>query len=171
MWRDISRIFEELDKEFAEAEEMINRLFRTVRRGEPFSITEGPYYYGFQITIDEQGRPHIREFGNIRPSSRGLVEPTGVREPLVDTVIDEKENVLKITAEMPGINKEDIKVRVGEDFVEISAERGDRKYHTEIPLTVKVDEEGAKATYVNGILELKLKLKEPAKKAKEVKVE
>ncbi len=170
MWRDISRMFEEIDKEFAEADEMINRLFRTVRRGEAFS-SDGPYYYGFQVTIDEHGRPQIREFGNIRPGARGLVELSGVREPLVDAVIDEKEQVLKITAEMPGITKDDIKVRIGEDFVEISAERGDRKYHTEIPLTIKVDEEDAKATYVNGILELKLKLKESVKKAKEVKVE
>lgn len=170
MWRDISRIMEELDKEFAEAEEMINRLFRTVRRGDAFPI-EGPYYYGFQITLDEHGRPRIREFGNIRSGARGLVEPAGVIEPLVDSVVDEKENVLKITAEMPGVEKDCIKVKVGEDFVELRAERGDRKYYTEIPLTVKVDEGGAKASYVNGILELKLKLKEPTKKGKEIKVE
>ena len=169
MWREISRIFDEIDREFAEAEDMINRLFRTVRRGE--LLRDGPYYYGFQITVDEHGRPHIKEFGNVRAGARGLVESSGVREPLIDVITDEKEQVLKITAEMPGITKDDIKVRVGEDFVEISAERGERRYHTEIPLTVKVDEKGAKATYVNGILELKLRLKEGIKKAKEVKVE
>ena len=32
-WRYTSRIFEDADREFAEAEEMLNRMFRTVREG------------------------------------------------------------------------------------------------------------------------------------------
>lgn len=34
-WRYTSRIFEDADREFAEAEEMLNRMFRTVREGSP----------------------------------------------------------------------------------------------------------------------------------------
>lgn len=175
MWRDPwnynfgSRIFEEMDKEFAEAEEMLDRVFRTARE-RPDSVN-GPYFYGYQITVGPDGKPHVREFGNVKPSAKGLVEQSGLREPLVDTTVDEKENSLVITAEMPGVTKQDIKVSISENSVIIHAEKGDKKYHTEIPSSAELDK-SAKATYANGILELKIKRKEPAKpKATEVKVE
>jgi HSP20 family protein len=178
MWKDWDigfgrRLFEDIDREFSEAEEMLNRMFRTVREMKPSDITGTfPYYYGYQITVGPDGKPHVREFGNIRPSARGLVEKSGVREPLVDTALDEKENVLTITAEMPGITKQDIRVNISEDHVSIRAEKGEKKYHSNIPVNVALDNASAKATYANGILELKIKLKEaPKPKAREVKVE
>lgn len=178
MWRDREsgfrrRLFEDMDREFAEAEEMLNRMFRTVRGIKPEEIsTNFPYYYGYQVTVGPDGKPHVREFGNIKPSTKGLVAPSDTREPLVDTVLDEKENMLVITAEMPGVTKQDIKVSVSEGYVSVHAENGDKKYQTNIPVDVALDEKSAKATYANGILELKIKLKEaPKPKATEVKVE
>jgi HSP20 family protein len=179
MWRDdrgefgFGRLFEDMDREFAEAEEMLNRMFRTVRSMRPEELaTRFPYYYGYQVTVGPDGRPHVREFGNIKPAAKGLVAPSEAREPLVDTILDEKGGMLTITAEMPGVTKQDIKVSVSEGSVTIHAEKGDKKYHTEIPMEVALDDKSAKATYANGILELKIKLKEPPKpKATEVKVE
>jgi HSP20 family protein len=178
MWKDWDlgfgrRLFEDVDREFSEAEEMLNRMFRTVREMKPSDIAGAfPYYYGYQITVGPDGKPHVREFGNVRPSARGLVEQSGVREPLVDTALDVKENTLTITAEMPGVTKQDIRVNISEDHVSIRAEKGEKKYHTDIPVNVALDDTSAKATYANGILELKIKLKEPPKpKAREVKVE
>jgi HSP20 family protein len=178
MWRDWDiglgrRLFEDFDKEFSEAEEMLGRMFRTVREMNPSDITGTfPYYYGYQITVGPDGKPHVKEFGNVRPSARGLVEQSGFREPLVDTALDEKENMLTITAEMPGVTKQDIRVNISEDHVSIRAEKGEKKYHTDVPVNVALDDASAKATYANGILELKIKLKQPAKpKAREVKVE
>jgi HSP20 family protein len=177
MWRDrdfgFRSMFESIDREFAEAEEMLNRMFRTVKGLRPEELTENfPYYYGYQLTIGPDGKPHVREFGNIKPTARGLVAPSEAREPLVDTTLDEKNNTLIITAEMPGVTKQDIKVHVSEDTVTINAEKGDKKYQTEIPVTVALDEKTSKATYSNGILELKIKLKAPPKpKATEVPVE
>jgi HSP20 family protein len=170
-----------MDKEFAEAEDMLNRMFRTVREVNPSDLTNNTlYYYGYQVTIGPDGKPHVREFGNIRPSAKGLIEQTGVRAPLVDTAVDEKQNTLRITAEMPGVNKEDIKVNVSDKYVTIHAEKGDKKYHTDIPVDVQLDDNAvsssssssAKATYTNGILELNIKLQQaPKEKAKEIKVE
>src|SRR5919199_3660981 len=186
MWRDSypfsnwgirpSRILEKMmEKEFPEAEDMLNRMFRTVCEINTSDLTSNtPYYYGYQVTIGSDGKPHVREFGNIRPSAKGLVEQTGVRAPLVDTAIDEKHNTLRVTAEMPGVNKEDIKVNVSGKYVTIHAERGDKKYHTDIPVDVEPDDSSssAKATYTNGILELSVKLKQtPKQKIKEIKVE
>jgi HSP20 family protein len=177
MWRDRDlsirkRLFEDIDREFADAEEMLNRIFRTARETNPSMIVNSPYYYGYQITVGPNGKPRVREFGNVRPSARGLVEQSGVREPLVDTTFDEKENTLTLTAEMPGVTKQDIKIDVAEEYVSIYAEKGDKKYSTDIPVNLPLDDTSAKATYANGILELKIKLKEPRKpKTKEVKVE
>jgi HSP20 family protein len=176
MWRDpwkFSRgILEDIDMEFEEAENMLNRIFRTVREMRPSTIANFPYYYGYQITVGPDGKPKVREFGNVRSSARGLVEQSGIREPLVDTAINEKENTLTITAEMPGVTKQDIKLNVADGFVSIHAEQGEKKYHTDIPVNVLLDDVSAKATYSNGILELKIKLKEtPKLKGKEVKVE
>lgn len=172
-WDFGRRMFEDIDREFQDAEEMLNRMFRTVREMTPSDITGAyPYYYGYQITVGPDGKPHVREFGNMKPSARGLVEQTGVREPLVDTAIDEKDNSLTITAEMPGVTKQDIKVKVSQEYVSIHAERGEKKYHTDIPVDIGLDDKSAKATYSNGILELKIKLKAPPKpKETEVQVE
>jgi len=162
-----------MDREFSEAEEMLNRMFRTVREMNPSDAPRMfPYYYGYQITVGPDGKPYVKEFGNVRPTARGLVEQSGVREPLVDTKLDEKENALTITAEMPGVTKQDIKVSIGEDHVAINAENGEKKYQTTVPVSVQLDDNSAKATYANGILELKIRLKEPAKpRSKAVKVD
>ena len=169
-----SSLFEEMDREFAGAEGMLSRMFRTARDIAPSTgtLTDFPYYYGYQITVGPDGKPRIKEFGNVKPAAKGLVEQSGVRQPLVDSVLDEKENNLRITAEMPGVNKEDIQLNVTDQYVTIHAERGDTKYHADIPVTVDLDESSAKASYTNGILELKIKPKESSKvKGKTIKIE
>lgn len=170
-WEYTNRIFEELDREFSDAEQMLSRMFRTAREPNP-TFDTFPYYYGYQITVGPDGRPKIREFGNAKPSTRGLMQQSAVREPLVDTSFDEKDNLLTITAEMPGITKQDVKVQLAEGLLTIHAEKGDKKYHTEVPVYEELDADTAKATYSNGILELKIKSKtSPKAKAKEIKVD
>jgi HSP20 family protein len=177
-WGFSTRIFEEMDKEFAE----LSRLFSGIQESGSSAGGRLPYYYGYQVTVGPDGKPHVREFGNVRPSSRELVGQVGqvgqfaqtpsVREPLVDAILDEKQNTLVITAEMPGITKEDVKIHIGEGVVTLHAEKGEKKYHKEIPVEHELDEHSAKAAYTNGIVELKIKLKAAAKKkGRDVKVE
>ncbi len=176
MWKDPwgfrDRFFEQMDKEFSDAEDMLNRMFKTVTEtGTTGSLTQ-PYFYGYQITVGPDGKPHIREFGNVRPSQKGLIEQSVIRQPLVDTSVNEKENTLIITAEMPGITKEDVKVTMEEGLVIIHAEKGNKKYHTELPVDNELDADSTKASYINGVLELKIQFKKPIKsKSKEIKVE
>ena len=83
------------------------------------------------------------------------------REPLIDTLVDEKEKTLKIVAEMPGVEKSDVNVVVGADnVIHIDAERGEKKYHVKVPINHKVESGSTKATYKNGILELVFKLED-----------
>jgi len=170
--------FNEMDREFAQAEDMMNRVFNTARGISPMtadSFREAstfPYYYGYQITIGADGKPHVREFGNVRPGAKGLVEQSSVRQPLVDTAVDEKNNTLVVTAEMPGLSKENIKVSTAGNLITIHGEKDQKKYHAEIPVDVEMDDESTKASYSNGVLELKLKLKKQTKaNTKEIKIE
>jgi HSP20 family protein len=68
MWKEpfsFRRLFDDLDREFATAEEMLNRMFRTVREGDIQPLKSNfPYYYGYQITVGPNGRPQVKEFGN-----------------------------------------------------------------------------------------------------------
>lgn len=131
--------------------------------------TYGPYYYGYEMTVGPDGKPHVKEWGNARPTN--AISGSGVREPFVDETINEKEQILKLVTEMPGIEKSDIKVTVADNTVSISAEHGDRKYSTKVPLKYKVDENSAKAQYTNGVLELTLALAKEEPKGKVVAVE
>jgi HSP20 family protein len=119
---------------------MLNRIFRTVRTMKPSDVKRFPYYYGYQVTIGADGKTKVKEFVNIKPSTKGLVEQSGLRAPLVDTAVNGKENVLAITAEMPCVNKQDIKVNLSDRYVSIHAERGDKKYHTDIPFDFELQE-------------------------------
>jgi len=80
--------------------------------------------------------------------------------------------MLTITAEMPGVDKENINVTVTGHHVTLHAEKGDKKYHADIPIDINLDESTTKAVFLNGILELKIKLKENSRpKGKAIKVE
>lgn len=157
LFKKMSRSFMNLDDIFEEAKETgdIQRY--------------GPFYYGYTMTIGPDGKPVVKEYGNVKSS---LLPTSDTREPLVDTLVDEKEKVLKLVAEMPGVEKSDVKVVVDEKIVNIDAEHGEKKYHAKVPIKYKVDKDSAKASYKNGILELKFNLVEAEKpKGKTVEVE
>ncbi len=128
----------------------------------------GPIFYGYTMTVGPDGKPVVKEFGDTKPE----LSTSDTREPIVDTIVDEKEKIVKLIAEMPGVDKKDVKIVVDGNLVSIDAEHGEKKYHVKVPITYKVDENFVKASYKNGILELTFKLKEPEKpKGKTVEVE
>ena len=156
---------------FQDVDQLINSMFRGASPFEGSMQNPNAVYYGYQMTVGPDGKPHVREFGNVRPTNRGTPE-IGSREPFVETLIDEKDGVLKVVAEMPGVQKEDIKLEVTHNALNIKAQNGERKYDTEVPLSAAVDASSTKASYNNGILEVKLKVTSPPKpKGVSVKVD
>jgi HSP20 family protein len=159
---------------FEDIDEMLDSMMKAARSmmRDPESSSLGPVYYGYSVTVGPDGKPQVREFGNAKPTRRGTFE-VGSREPFVDTVVDEKEGKIKVVAEMPGIEREDIHLEALEDSLSIHAERGERKYDAKVPLDVPVDANSASATYNNGVLEVKLKLKnaQPKPKGVNIKIE
>ncbi len=108
--------------------------------------------YGFSVR-SMAGKPVIESFGNIKSTTRGPVVEE-VREPIVD-VFDEKDHILVI-AELPGVSKEEIKIEVAGDILNLTASDKDRKYAREILLPGPVSPDSMKTEYQNGILEIRL---------------
>jgi len=163
------RIFDDFFRELDEIDRLFDRMFESMRSWRGIEGLEGqPLYWGFSVRVGPSGVPEIQTFGNVETS------PTlraGVREPYVETMVDEKNSELVVTAEIPGVTKEDIKINATESSVEIEAERDDRKYRKVVALDAEVDPSTAKARYNNGVLEIKFKLKAPPKKGVNIKVE
>jgi HSP20 family protein len=86
----------------------------------------GPHFYGYEISVGTDGRPRLREWGNARLTN--AIEESGYRQLFVDETLNEKEKILTLVTETPGIEKADIKVNIENNTVTISAERGNRKY-------------------------------------------
>jgi HSP20 family molecular chaperone IbpA len=100
-----------------------------------------------------------RERAKWRTVRRKVKIPKGeVREPLVD--ISERKDHIYITAELPGIEKQDIKLNVTDHKITISADTPNRKYHTEVTLPTRVAPSPIDQSYKNGVLEAKFKKKD-----------
>lgn len=144
MWfDDIDRMFESQRREF-------ETLFKQLK--------DSPYSYGYTLRIGEDGKPVLKTFGN-KPELTSRPELTNkTRSTHIDEIVDEDE--VKFVLEMVGLEKEDISVEVIEDTLNISGQRGERKYDEKITLKYKVTGK-PKATYKNGILEVKFKKDKP----------
>lgn len=170
-FKEFEKWFEEAFKEFEkEWGELPKDLVREKKSGSRVIREFGPLVYGYSITIGPDGKPIIREFGNVRPSRRPskMIEVSEEREPLVDVI--EEEDKVRVVAEVPGVSKEEINLDVVDNKLRIST-TGKIKYYKEVPLDVPVDPDTSKATYTNGILEVTLKKKGEKKEGKKIKIE
>ncbi|HID26513.1 MAG TPA: Hsp20/alpha crystallin family protein [Methanosarcinales archaeon] len=140
-------------EEIRRLEDRMNRMFRSFWE-------EGP-------RLLERGKR-----GEIVPYTREY------KEPYLDMIETDKDII--VTADMPGVDKKDIDIRVTENNIEISAEtkreaeekkegyifreRMAGKYYRSLTLPSSVDPEKVKASYKNGVLEVTLPKTEIKKK-------
>jgi len=137
----------------------------------------GPFVYGYSFSQGPDGKPVIREFGNVKPSIRG--GPFGMskpsldvkeeREPPVDTIV-QSDNV-KVVAELPGVEKSDIALECDGRNLVLKVDTDKHRYYKSLELPVEVDPDTSKANYKNGVLELILRRKSPGNKAKQIQIE
>jgi HSP20 family protein len=164
--------FEGTDNWFREFDEMFEQLVQRSNEDfpRPFETEEESertateprrrLVYGYSMRVGLDGKPVIHEFGNMKPRSRKIQnkfqqppnEAEDTREPLLD-FIDEPEKV-RIVAELPGVDKTQIKIETVNETLLVNAETASPKYHEEIPLPQGLDVNNAKATYNNGVLEI-----------------
>ncbi len=173
---DIDEMMREMEKTFSEQfkeleKELPKGLIRESRSADGSMKKEiGPIVYGYSVTIGPDGKPVVREFGNVRKGEgTPWKEIQDKREPLVDIVSSDKE--VRVIAEMPGVSKEDIEVTINEKSMVISVDREDRKYYKELELPGIVDPKMAKSNYNNGVLEVTIPLKSPGTSGVRLKVD
>lgn len=163
--------FFDIEKEFRRMEEWMNRIMREF--GKAGGEIKGPYVYGFSMRVGPDGKPHIEEFGNVPKRFPGATESMAeYREPIVDVMEDEKN--ISVTAELPGVTKEDIDLSLENDnkMLVIKVDTPERKYYKEVELPAKVKPEKVKATYKNGILDVVFERETPKeKKGKKIKIQ
>ncbi|MEM5783022.1 MAG: Hsp20/alpha crystallin family protein [Candidatus Aenigmatarchaeota archaeon] len=120
-----------------------------------------------------------KQFENIK------FDKENFRQPLID--LKETDSELIASVEIPGVNKEDIQLKVTEDSLEIKverkqevkiqkenyfkAERAYRGFYRKVILPVKIIPEKTKANYKDGILEIIMQKAEEKKIKKERKIE
>jgi len=157
---EMDRMIEQMFKDMAET--MPKELYREEKLPDGTTIRKmGPLIYGYSMTIGPDGKPVIREFGNVRPSQRAPfgaprppIELKEEREPLVDIISDN--GTIRVVVELPGVEKEDIKLRCSEKILTITVDTPERKYRKEVELPAEVDPKIGKASYKNGVLEITL---------------
>ncbi len=144
---DIENIFRNMERMWERAFKDFN--FDQIEPGKSF-------VHGFNIRIGPDGKPSIEEFGN-RPKKidEGKTIVPDEREPLTD-VIEGDEDVF-ITVEIPGVEKEDIDLKITDSNIKINVDSPNRKYHKSIDLPCNIIPTKSKATYKNGILDITLK--------------
>jgi len=174
MFRGFDQMKREMEREFENIEKRIPKdLIREYNTPQGGTVREvGPIVYGYSMTIGPDGKPKVREFGNLKSSRRfgsmGRPEISGEIEPLVDVTTTDKE--VKVVVEMPGISKDNIRINVYDGALEVKSEDPQRKYHRSIEIPAETDIETAKSTYNNGILEITFEKKEQTKR-KTIKIE
>jgi len=165
-WSFFDELFGGMDDEFKNMEENMARIFEEMQKGGEGAEPGKPYVYGFSMRVGPDGKPHIEEFGNTKAGvTPGAEHTPEEREPLTD-VIDKGEDIVVI-AEIPGVEKTNIKLKATEKKLVIDVATPDRKYHKDLALPAEVEKDTSKATYKNGVLEVKLKKKAGEKPAKE----
>jgi len=163
---DKDPFFGDIDKVFREMEKMMEEEFKNFTEKVPKDYIKerklpdgstvkefGPFVYGYSMKIGSDGKPEINEFGNIKKGLKGP-QVTEEREPLVDVVETNEE--IRVVAELPGVEKTDIKLHGTEDSIDISVDTPQNKYYKEVKLPAKVRVREAKSTYKNGVLEVVL---------------
>ena len=178
--KEMNRMFDVFNDISNNAPKELVREYETKEGGKVREV--GPIVYGYSMTIGSDGKPHVREFGNIKSLNDSSVKKIGTqpdnisqisaeREPLVDVNLTDKE--VKVVIEMPGIRKEDIKVKAYDSQVEVTTSKdAQRKYHKNIELPELAEIETARSAYNNGILEITFDKKKVTKPAgKEIKIE
>jgi HSP20 family protein len=163
MFRDMEKMMDEELKSFTE--KVPKEYVKERKLPDGSTIKEmGPFIYGHSMKIGPDGKPEIQEFGNIKKGLKGTPQVKEEREPLVDIV--ETNEDIHVVAELPGVEKTDIKLHGTEDSLTISVDTPNNKYYKEAVLPVKVSIKEAKSSYKNGVLEVIMPKAEVSNKAK-----
>ena len=146
--------FNDLYDELEKLGDLIDETMQKALDDSKDTPTKRNRFKGFSVKIGPEGKPRIREFNNRQPR-QAESEVSDDPEPLVD-IIEEGETVIVLAA-LPGVNKDDIGLRLTENALTFSVDAADFEWYNELKLPARVNPKSARASYKNGVLEIKVK--------------
>ncbi len=149
--------FSNLDKEFERMKKLADEM---LKKGLSKDMGKDPFVYGFSVKTGPDGKPKVQEFGNAKDYFKHGDEGKSEWTPLTD--VQETDDEVLVTVDVPGVKKEEINLNVRDRTMTIDVQ-GKRKYKTTVELPSTVNPNEADASYNNGILEVKLKKEEKEK--------
>ena len=87
-------------------------------------------------------------------STPPTASPLEEREPIVD--VFEEEDHVNVMAELPGVEENDVNLKIESKLLTISTDTP-KRYYKEVKLPTSVEKDSVESKYRNGILEVKLK--------------
>jgi HSP20 family protein len=87
-----------------------------------------------------------------------------------DVQVNEENGTITITAELAGLDKDQVDIEVSNRTVTIQAESDRKNFSWDKTFTYEIDPESVQATMVNGILDMTIEKKEKTS-AKKVEIE
>jgi HSP20 family protein len=141
--------------DFENLEKLMDDLMKSLQESE--GRADNAQVFGVSIKISKDGKPVMQKIGESQKEFSQAIAQVKPKEPLVDVRQDSKNFFL--VAEMPGILKEDIDVRL--NGLELSISSASGEFFKKISLPFAVEEMPEKSAFNNGILELAFKRKIP----------
>lgn len=149
----------------------------------PARSEEGDPFYALQRRMDRLFDDFFNNFGLARFGPFG--ESWGAFSPRLD--LSESEKELRVSAELPGLDENDIQVSLAQNVLTISGEKKEEKedkgqnyyrmersygsFQRSIPLPCEVEGDKVEATFKNGVLTVTLpKTAEAQKRTKKISI-
>jgi HSP20 family protein len=167
--KTFDEIFQDMDAHFKKTTERMYKEMEQIAK----AVQTGKLQGKWNVTpIDKPGIKGYIVRGYFRSNEQPLISKHAItekREPLTD--VFEDENQVKLYLELPGVEKEDIRL----DIINGQAEVKAKNFYKLIDLPTKeVEDKKVSANYKNGVLEVivpKNKKKTKEKKKENVKID
>jgi HSP20 family protein len=144
-------IYDELERLGDLIDETMQKAFKSSSKDES---TKSNRFKSCSVKLGPDGKPRFQKYNNQQQrqtESEVIDDP----EPLVD-IIEEKDTLVVLAA-IPGVNKDDIDLRLTENNLTFSVDSADFEWYDELTLPARVNPKEARASYKNGVLEIKVK--------------
>ena len=159
LWK--KRKFEDYSIDFETLEEIIEELIFESFNAEELDFTK-PLHIGFTLSVDDNGKPRINEFGILKQELQSEVKKTE-EEPLFE-IIESGEEFL-VAIEVNDHVKNDLTIKVLDTSIVVSSNKS-KDFLKKITFPKKISRKSLRTSYNNGIIELRVRKKTDAENAK-----